>query len=505
MSISRHNFGAEFDTISTTERIIQAYQETRSSSDCNICFLQVACRSGGEMLEAETSTSLHGSPSPNLGLVTAIKEEKMDEKPYLCHFCCRAFTDAEIFTSHMKGHSSPDMVENSEVGMDTLDVKPYLCGVCNKAFTDLNDFLHHKVTLYSEAPRTLTEPDIKPVLCDMCHETFTDMNSLQSHKEHHREDPKKDETDTKPDPRNLCSRGCENSIRFGLLEENNATGINTAVKSETFKSEILPEAPEPYEPRPLEQYIDTFGRIQVQQTMHSHDTYQCEKCEQSFTLEQQLKSHVMTVHNEKNPHKSGNNRNHSGGKLRICDQCGKGFKKGIDMIRHIRTHSGERPFKCDQCEKGFAKRSDLIRHIRTHSGERPFQCDQCEKAFTVKCVLTKHLRTHSGEKPFQCDQCDKTFTQKWALTKHLRIHNGEKPYKCDQCEKAFTRKDHLILHSRIHREREPFQCDQCDKTFKRKGNLAIHLRTHHGEEPENCANLYAGDDNMVADLDAHTR
>ena len=339
----------------------------------------------------------------------------------------------------------------------------------------------------------------------MCHETFTDMNSLQSHKEHHREDPKKDETDTKPDPRNLCSRGCENSIRFGLLEENNTTGINTAVKSETFKSEILPEAPEPYEPRPLEQYIDTFGRIQVQQTMHSHDTYQCEKCEQSFTLEQQLKSHVMTVHNEKNPHKSGNNRNHSGGKLRICDQCGKGFKKSIDMIRHIRTHSGERPFKCDQCEKGFAKRSDLIRHIRTHSGERPFQCDQCEKAFTVKCVLTKHLRTHSGEKPFQCVQCDKTFTQKWALTKHLRIHNGEKPYKCDQCEKAFTRKDHLILHSRIHREREPFQCDQCDKTFKRKGNLAIHLRTHHVEEPENCANLYAGDDNMVADLDAHTR
>ena len=65
------------------------------------------------------------------------------------------------------------------------------------------------------------------------------------------------------------------------LGEHDMMGINTEIKTETVKSEFPSEAPQPYEPRQLEQHTDTFGQIQVQQTMHSHETYQCEKCEQS--------------------------------------------------------------------------------------------------------------------------------------------------------------------------------------------------------------------------------
>ena len=395
----------------------------------------------------------------------------------------------------MEEHTLPEMVENSE-----MDVKPYFCEMCHEAFTDLNDFLHHKVTLCSGEPRTVPETDIKPHLCDMCNETFTDMNSFLSHKEQHgfQQEQKSEESSTNTREKErmselwnsgshsvssasdyqafyVCSH-CRSIFRREEdlqrhLGEHDMMGINTEIKTETVKSEFPSEAPQPYEPRPLEQYIDTLGRIQVQQTMHTHETYQCEKCQQSVTPEQQLKTHDMTVHNEKNSHKSGNIRNHSGGKLRICDQCGKGFKKSIDLIRHIRTHSGERPFKCDQCDKTFTWKSALTRHLRIHSGEKTYQCDQCDKAFAVKCALAMHLRTHSGEKPFQCDQCDKAFTQKTNLTNHLRTHSREKPFKCDQCDKAFAVKCALAMHLRTHSGEKPFQCDQCDKAFTHKTNL----------------------------------
>jgi uncharacterized Zn-finger protein len=33
------------------------------------------------------------------------------------------------------------------------------------------------------------------------------------------------------------------------------------------------------------------------------------------------------------------------GKLNVCSECGRGFKKKSDWIRHNRIHTGEKPFK----------------------------------------------------------------------------------------------------------------------------------------------------------------
>ena len=84
------------------------------------------------------------------------------------------------------------------------DTKPFLCDMCHEVFTNQNDYLHHKVTLCSEAPRTLAEPHIKPVLCNMCNEAFIDMNSLLSHKEQHGLSECEDETDIKPYLCDIC-------------------------------------------------------------------------------------------------------------------------------------------------------------------------------------------------------------------------------------------------------------------------------------------------------------
>ena len=94
----------------------------------------------------------------------------------------------------------------------------------------------------------------------------------------------------------------------------------------------------------------------------------CDKCPLAFSRVDNLKKHLLTVHEG----------TQSLAQSSICDICGKTFNRSQDMISHIRnTHEQSSLLDkiCEFCGKGFRENNTLGRHIRDihHKNQQPIK------------------------------------------------------------------------------------------------------------------------------------
>lgn len=59
-----------------------------------------------------------------------------------------------------------------------------------------------------------------------------------------------------------------------------------------------------------------------------------------------------------------------------CDKCNRSFSLQQQLEIHVKIHSRERNFACGLCSKKFLRKPDLEKHMFTHTKQKPFEVSQ---------------------------------------------------------------------------------------------------------------------------------
>jgi len=245
----------------------------------------------------------------------------------------------------------------------------------------------------------------------------------------------------------------------------------------------------------------------------SKKTYPCYFCLKTFTVLENMKSHLRR-HTHEYPWR--------------CSVCveDKVFTSKLHFETHMQKHSNttqtiyKRKHCCVICKKIFPSGSKLVQHKVTSHKKPVHKCLLCPKVFVVKSSLLLHLKSHTGEKGYFCYFCSNvSYASISSLISHLNIHHlHEKPYKCSlcnfrtntpaafgihefnahqlskriaKCKKCGKKMNKLYLkgHMRnMHKEKSPnFLCYFCKEEFHLRCDLRVHLQKHTGEKHQKCS------------------
>ncbi|XP_074859419.1 zinc finger protein 648 [Carettochelys insculpta] len=311
---------------------------------------------------------------------------EVEERPYKCMQCGRAFKKSSNLLSHIDTHSGAkpyacELCSKAYSHQGTLQQhrrlhtgeRPYKCPFCTKAYTWSSDYRKHIRTHTGE----------KPYQCLDCEKAFVRSSDLRKHQRNmHCND--------KPFPCQECGKTFNKPL--SLLRHQ-----RTHLGEKPF---LCPDCGKEFA---------VASRMVEHQRVHSGERpFSCAVCGKAFTKSSNLFEH-QTLHTGERPFK--------------CSECGMAFAQSSRLLRHQRVHTGERPFACAECGQAFARSSTLKRHQQVHSGEKAHLCSDCGKSFCHASQLAQHLRVHTGERPYQCAQCSKAFTESTHLIHHQAKHS----------------------------------------------------------------------------------
>lgn len=94
---------------------------------------------------------------------------------------------------------------------------------------------------------------------------------------------------------------------------------------------------------------------------------------------------------------------HAGEKPYECNQCDDNFTLHSHLKRHGNIRTREKHYKCNLCDKAFSQLYNLQMYKRRHSREETTKVMTVRKPF-YNAVTVESINEHAEEKPYECDQ-----------------------------------------------------------------------------------------------------
>ena len=239
-------------------------------------------------------------------------------------------------------------------------------------------------------------------------------------------------------------------------------------------------------------------------------------------LEKTIASGVLTSKKDQSDKIYTRNKNE-------CQKCDESFCSENELKKHM--NEKHKSLKCRKCETPAESEKELKKHIKEkHPVE--VNCKVCEEVFKKNSDLEVHLKTFHGEKEnHECDQCGKTFVLKWRLKKHMGIHNSAEIKGCHYfnndkkcpyenigcmfshqlsglCKYDKVCKNKLCSFQHESESEDRFSCQDCEVKFTNKKTLTKHVETEHDNEKNDDDEIYPCDTcekvyNEIEDLIEH--
>ena len=364
-----------------------------------------------------------------------------------CEFCEKSFFKEEKLKRHIRFHH-----------------KSHKCDSCDKSFSNIIVLKKHK-RIFHAAHK-----------CDSCDKSFSNIRVLKKHKRiFHAAGKSKQEISVNEKNYQTCDL-CEKSFSTSEnLEAHLYTGHGKEYKCESCNQSFIYT-------KTLEKHKTKCEILRI-----------CEICEKTFYNTENLKGHILTVHEERKDHK--------------CDICDKSFSFAISLKKHINfIHEGRKDYECQSCGKSFTTRQSLRNHFQiVHEGRKDYKCKYCDKSFSLKFTLKNHIKKiHENPKQIKkvnnnrkCDTCGESFLLASSLRKHIRLvhkdHLTKIQHACQICNKNFARasnlKKHIIqVHEEVKRQQNAHEGkekqqqhdhDSCKESFSSAAEAREHILKFH--------------------------
>ena len=403
------------------------------------------------------------------------KEHKIGST-WKCEICCKIFHRHDTFQAHTKTAHKKNLklttpcyrCETMFPGKEALQChlkdehyehwpEDLFCEICEDVFIGRAALKVHQLEKH-ELNQTKAAPPTK-ITCNRCQKTLGDLAGFFLH---YREEHSTTEAKATAE----CSTCDESFADHETLKSHNRdfhADRHCGICDKTFNRKDN-----------FEKHQST-GRGLCGQA----EIYPCKNCEEVFSSKDQLKIHLLEIHDNQWPMELQ------------CQTCQDVYYNEANLVKHVKyvhkLRKYEAPYECSTCKEVFWTKVSLQHHQkRAHHKSGKLDCQDCGKAYADKSVLSTHRKLFHLEKAdgksYSC--CSQTFKSYAKLKAHRRENRC---LRCRICGKGFFLPSALERHQlEVHVVKpEPAVseiCHFCDDSFDTQEALYSHQQEHHKSE-----------------------